>query len=283
MVLSVPECVLPLAAELGEGPLWWQGALWFTDIKGLKVHRFAPQTGALKSWDAPAQVGFLAPLENGHFIAGAQTGLLDFDPARGAVLLTDAGRPFWATLGGFTNSTTGRGTMNALYRNKYPAQVDHSNPRWVTENGAPCLEFDGVGTYLELPREALPSKGAFTMSFDIKPTSNKDQSLLVNGAVGRQTGLSVQIRGGKLYATFRDADWKTITLDTQLAVPANQWSNITLRYYFNDLTLAVNGKTASTPATFPANNIGFTVIGGGWNQPWFAGRLRNLHIVHNAE
>ncbi|MCP5411991.1 MAG: SMP-30/gluconolactonase/LRE family protein [Alphaproteobacteria bacterium] len=84
MVLSVPECVLPLAAELGEGPLWWQGALWFTDIKGLKVHRFVPQSGALKSWDAPAQAGFLAPLENGHFIAGAQSGLLDFDPASGA-------------------------------------------------------------------------------------------------------------------------------------------------------------------------------------------------------
>jgi sugar lactone lactonase YvrE len=81
---SHPECVWPLAAELGEGPVWWRGAVWFTDIKGCKVHRFDPASGMGKSWEAPAPVGFLAPLENGHFIAGAGTGLMDFDPRTGA-------------------------------------------------------------------------------------------------------------------------------------------------------------------------------------------------------
>ncbi|MBN9588876.1 MAG: SMP-30/gluconolactonase/LRE family protein [Alphaproteobacteria bacterium] len=78
-----PECVWPLAAELGEGPLWWQDAVWFTDIKGCRVHRFDPKTGTGKSWHAPAPVGFLAPLESGHFIAGTKIGLMDFDPATG--------------------------------------------------------------------------------------------------------------------------------------------------------------------------------------------------------
>lgn len=78
-----PECVWPLACELGEGPLWWGGALWFTDIKGFKIHRFDPVSGAGRSWNAPVPVGFLAPLENGRFIAGAGTGLLEFDPASG--------------------------------------------------------------------------------------------------------------------------------------------------------------------------------------------------------
>jgi sugar lactone lactonase YvrE len=76
-----PECVWPLACELGEGPLWWGSALWFTDIKGFKIHRFDPVSGTGRSWNAPAPVGFLAPLENGRFIAGARTGLLEFDPA----------------------------------------------------------------------------------------------------------------------------------------------------------------------------------------------------------
>jgi sugar lactone lactonase YvrE len=79
-----PECVWPLAAELGEGPIWWRAAVWFTDIKGCKVHRFDPASGTGKSWDAPAPVGFLAPLKTGHFIAGARTGLMDFDPGTGA-------------------------------------------------------------------------------------------------------------------------------------------------------------------------------------------------------
>jgi D-xylonolactonase len=89
MGLSPPAiaCVWPLACELGEGPVWWQGALWFTDIKQKTVHCFDPENGQGRSWRAPSQVGFLAPLENGHFIAGAKTGLYDFDPASGGFVL----------------------------------------------------------------------------------------------------------------------------------------------------------------------------------------------------
>lgn len=80
-------CIWPLACTLGEGPLWWQGAVWFTDIKQKQVHRFDPRNGQGQSWTAPSEVGFLAPLENGHFIAGAKTGLYDFDPADGSFAL----------------------------------------------------------------------------------------------------------------------------------------------------------------------------------------------------
>jgi sugar lactone lactonase YvrE len=87
MGLTQPACVWPLGCELGEGPLWWQDALWFTDIKQNSVHRFDPASGQTQSWRAPSQVGFLAPLNNGHFIAGAKTGLYDFDPADGQFAL----------------------------------------------------------------------------------------------------------------------------------------------------------------------------------------------------
>jgi D-xylonolactonase len=89
MGLSPPAviCVWPLACELGEGPVWWQDALWFTDIKQKTVHRFDPENGQGRSWRAPSQVGFLAPLQSGHFIAGAKTGLYDFDPASGDFIL----------------------------------------------------------------------------------------------------------------------------------------------------------------------------------------------------
>jgi len=84
MGLGRPVCVWPLACELGEGPLWWRGALWFTDIKQKAIHRFDPDRGNGESWPAPSEVGFLAPLQDGHFIAGAKTGLYDFNPADGA-------------------------------------------------------------------------------------------------------------------------------------------------------------------------------------------------------
>ena len=79
-----PTCVWPLACALGEGPVWWQDAVWFTDIKQKQLHCFDPDSGEKRSWQAPAEVGFLAPLKNGHFIAGAKTGLYDFDPRSGS-------------------------------------------------------------------------------------------------------------------------------------------------------------------------------------------------------
>jgi len=86
MALSAPECIWSVAATLGEGPVWWDGALWFTDIKQRKIHRFDP-AGEVQSWPALSPVGFLAPRRGGHFIAGTKAGLYDFDPRSGGFSL----------------------------------------------------------------------------------------------------------------------------------------------------------------------------------------------------
>lgn len=74
-----------LGAQLGEGPVWVErdAALWFTDIKQQKIHRFDPASGDRKSWDAPEQVGFVFPTRSGGYIAGLQSGLHRFDPGSG--------------------------------------------------------------------------------------------------------------------------------------------------------------------------------------------------------
>lgn len=80
-----PRLALELKAELGEGPVWVERdqALWFTDIKRQKVHRFDPANGDQRSWSAPEQVGFVLPAASGGFIAGLQSGLHRFDPGGG--------------------------------------------------------------------------------------------------------------------------------------------------------------------------------------------------------
>src|SRR5436190_21506470 len=91
-----PECIWPLAAKLGEGALWFENAFWFTDIKLQKIHRLDPAGGEKKSWEAPAQPGFIAPLHGGGFIAGLQTGLHRFDPVSGSFTLiteVEPGKP----------------------------------------------------------------------------------------------------------------------------------------------------------------------------------------------
>ena len=91
-----PDCIWPLAAKLGEGALWCDGAFWFTDIKLKKIHHLDPASGARQSWDAPGQIGFIAPLATGGFIAGLQGSLQHFDPATGAfapIIAVEADRP----------------------------------------------------------------------------------------------------------------------------------------------------------------------------------------------
>ena len=94
-LLSEPECVWALGAELGEGPLWQarENALWFVDIKKKRIHRFAHAGGVQQSFNAPEQPGFLAPLPDGKFIAGLKTGLHTFDPLSGSLTFRRAVEP----------------------------------------------------------------------------------------------------------------------------------------------------------------------------------------------
>jgi len=83
--MAEPRNAWPLAAELGEGPVWVQRdhALWFVDIKKQQIHRYDPADGSKNSWDAPEQVGFVFPAERGGFVAGLQSGLYHFDDKSG--------------------------------------------------------------------------------------------------------------------------------------------------------------------------------------------------------
>ena len=83
MAGAEPVSVWGLGAQLGEGPVWAGGALWFVDIKKPAIYRLEPDTGVRRTWDAPELIGFLLPAANGGFVAGLQSGLHTFDPASG--------------------------------------------------------------------------------------------------------------------------------------------------------------------------------------------------------
>ncbi|QDH13875.1 SMP-30/gluconolactonase/LRE family protein [Formicincola oecophyllae] len=82
---STPRCLFDIKAQLGEGPIWVPETqrLYFTDIKGCRLYRYHPATGACREWVAPGPVGFLLPVEGGTFLAGMRDGLHSFDPATG--------------------------------------------------------------------------------------------------------------------------------------------------------------------------------------------------------
>ena len=150
-----PECVWPVEAELGEGPLWVpsEQALWFVDIKRKHIHRYEPATGAKKTYDAPESPGFIVRTIGG-FISGLKSGLYRFDPATGAFsplhavdadkpdnrlndgALDPSGRLWFGTMDNGETDETG-----SLYR------LDPDGPRAMDRNicitNGPCFSPDG--------------------------------------------------------------------------------------------------------------------------------------------
>ena len=157
VAISEPVSVWGLGAPLLEGPIWVarEQALWFVDIKGHKVHRYDPASGEKSSWDAPDQVGFVAPIEGGGFVAGLKTGLARFDPVAGSfahmvdpepalpgnrlndATIDSAGRLWFGTMDDGETQASG-----AIYRLAADGSCVASSPPVSITNG-PAVSPDG--------------------------------------------------------------------------------------------------------------------------------------------
>jgi D-xylonolactonase len=153
--MSEVRNVWDVQAELGEGPVWAEGALWFVDIKRRKVHRYEPASGGRRSWEAPEQIGFIVPAEGGGFVAGLQSGLHRFDPASGAFTLLaevepdrpdnrlndgvvdPAGRLWFGTMDNGERAKTG-----AFYRFR-KGMLARTGLDGIAITNGPCLSPDG--------------------------------------------------------------------------------------------------------------------------------------------
>ncbi|MEJ1968945.1 MAG: SMP-30/gluconolactonase/LRE family protein [Rhizomicrobium sp.] len=192
---SEPTCVWDIRAKLGEGPLWARGALWFVDIKQDKLHRYDPTTGAKRSYDAPAEPGFIVAQESG-FIVGARGALYRFDPQSGdfSVLcdvemdkpgnrlndgaLDPSGRLWFGTMDNAEKDPTG-----SLYRfDGHGLSIIDSG--YVITNG-PCFSPDGRTLY---HTDTLPG---IIYAFDVAAdgsVSNKRAFVTIEPGAGHPDG-----------------------------------------------------------------------------------------------
>lgn len=72
------DCIWPVAATLGEGPVWDAQArrLWFVDIKGGRLHVLTPETGARDSFEIGGNPSFALPADGGGLVIGNRDRLL---------------------------------------------------------------------------------------------------------------------------------------------------------------------------------------------------------------
>ncbi|NJM38785.1 MAG: SMP-30/gluconolactonase/LRE family protein [Akkermansiaceae bacterium] len=79
------EAVGTIRSRWGEGPIWWQGAIYYVDIEGHHVHRFDPANGAERSWEIGQRVGTVVPRESGGLVIAGDHGLFFLDEETGAL------------------------------------------------------------------------------------------------------------------------------------------------------------------------------------------------------
>jgi xylono-1,5-lactonase len=79
-----PRQLLDVGSKLGEGAFWdaERQVVWFVDIKQHRLWHYDPANGSNAMAQAPGQIGWALPADNGLLLCGLQDGLHTFDPAR---------------------------------------------------------------------------------------------------------------------------------------------------------------------------------------------------------
>ncbi|HEX2583620.1 MAG TPA: SMP-30/gluconolactonase/LRE family protein [Steroidobacteraceae bacterium] len=206
------ECVWPVSAQLGEGPMWVadQHTLWFVDIKGRHIHCFNEKTGERKTWETPEFSAFIFPASNGKFICGLKSGLYEFDQASGQFTLrvrVDAEHRHNRLNDGYVDAR-GRlwfGTMDNTERNPTgslycfaDSQIKRLDTNYVVTNG-PAMSPDGTTLY------HIDSQQQLVYAFDVDPRGvlgNKRVFLKIDEAGVYPDGPAVDVNGNVWIAMF---------------------------------------------------------------------------------
>ncbi|MEJ8835445.1 SMP-30/gluconolactonase/LRE family protein [Ramlibacter sp. AN1133] len=71
------QVAVPEPDGLGESPFWHptEQRLYWVDIRGRRVRRFDPATGAREQWELPQEAGCIAPAARGGLVLGLRDGI----------------------------------------------------------------------------------------------------------------------------------------------------------------------------------------------------------------
>ena len=80
-----PQIVTSICAQLGEGPFWYNDALYWVNILGKKIYRYFPDKNDTEEMQLDQYVGTFAPRQKGGFILALQSGFSFLDKFNGTV------------------------------------------------------------------------------------------------------------------------------------------------------------------------------------------------------
>ncbi len=242
---TMAEPVWEVGAELGEGPVWVarDRALWFTDIKGRRIHRFDPASGERSGWDAPGMPGFALPAARGGFVVGMADGLHRFDPADGSFGMLAAVEP----------DLPGNRLNDAV--------VDRAGRLWfgTMDNG----ETDASGMLYRLQADGVPRAMGGECVITNGPAVNPDGTILyhVDTLARVIYAFALDADGGlsdrRVFATIDPVDGHPdgVSMDAEGHVWVGLYGGWSARRYAPDGTLVETVR-------FPVANVTKVAFGG---------------------
>ncbi|MEL7484237.1 MAG: SMP-30/gluconolactonase/LRE family protein [Planctomycetota bacterium] len=198
------ELALDVGCDLGEGPVWWDGAVWFVDIEGRVLHRFEPATGRHDRFNVPDRIGFAVPTARDGWIIGQGAALCSFRPGEGSPRLLVQTDPVDAgtRLNDAKTDPAGRvfaGTMHldvvpgagSLYRfEPGPSGLDRVVDGVTISNGLAWHGPSGTMYYIDTPTGQID---AFDWSRDSGSIQNRREVARVEG--GSPDGMCIDADG----------------------------------------------------------------------------------------
>lgn len=227
-------------------------------------------------------------------VSASTTPTLDyqFEPDRGNLLWTSAGRGYSGVLGSYTTLLTERGASPGdgapFLNHEHPGLAQKTAPDWIKlENGKYALEFDGKASYITLPQGVIPRRSGYSISMEIKPKTLAGKQVLLANFSHRFGTLAISHEDGAIKARFlhdmKDRQMQhSQGLDPRLKLKEGQWQTLIVTYDQAVLKIALDGKSGvPIPIAGPGMHDTTTVVGG-LGAEWFHGQLRRLTIQHHT-
>jgi len=173
--------------------------------------------------------------------------------------------------------------------NSYPLTASEFAPVWTNIGSVKCLYFDGIGKSIAFPIETFPRE-SFTLSFTVFPLAAHNQVLFRHH--GMIIGsLTLKIKNGKLWAHYIGARLEETEFTTDLEIPINKWSDISVSYDLEKMKFRVGANSYSQPFSKRALYLMAASFGGHLQKPFgiedvdtfFNGYLSKLRISHFSE
>ncbi len=225
----------------------------------------------------------------------------EFNPECGNILRTDAGREFYAHIGGYTSVSNGfMGLIHAgnsvpgcLLQYTKQEGSKRSAPEWEKQpDGEWALRFNGQhGNFIAFPNTVVPQRAGFKMSFDIKPDdAERDQILFEQYGANYLTGFRLSLKKGQIRIEFRRRTpfvsksplASTVEFDTDIKLLNDKWQKVVFAFDGEEVFISANDRTASFPCTGHSMWLTLSAFGGEGGQ-YFRGLLKSFEIIHSIK